>query len=603
MLRESPIGNKLTEVSHIALVGTPGDASKTDVRLHHLLFEGGQIPNENHFFDLYDKEGARLELTEKDQRGTWSGMFTRRMERQPPDNVDAVRLIQELSQQMALPHWSDKIEAARSLFHGEERYLVERDISKMRENFAGALRYFSAIEGTLITYRETLERHPLLGQYLNQIATNVAHVRKILATAGVRISQDKRGCIEEVVTADADALSNAGLARDAHVQTGSVVLYQAIADFVRKSGLAPYVEEALFIGLVMSYACIVHENDHEHYGVYPDVRPADTHGFRFRFEQLHHPLLIRKGQRKDCGLKFVESMRHPKIGMYLTFLVNNGCLTRNGIGNYNWCEGLTIDALARAVCSVPFIAADADLNQKIISHFLESCSLAFGNVELGEINATTGERETIMIVDADNMSGKSALMKAIGLSIHQAQMGRKVAAAGARLTMCDRIFHNWDIIPDIREQASTSKAQLQNIRQFLDDATIQSLGLFDEFLHGMDSPYRLAFAWSFLEECRRDPNRLLRVVVCMQDSNLRYFTDHGGYEKLRGAYQGPVQAANAGSIRGSKVATLDSHHTLQSGRARNPDRIFEIASEVMGDKYAHLVERSRQIFLHLSRLQ
>lgn len=232
------------------------------------------------------------------------------------------------------------------------------------------------------------------------------------------------------------------------------------------------------------------------------------------------------------------------------------------------------------------------------SHRESKQSITFGNVALGQIDPQTGKRTTIVVMPGPNMAGKTTFMKAIGYCLHLGRMGRKVPCSTATMTLPDGIIHNFNVQDDVRQQLSTFKAQLANTHHFLQTATVNSLGLFDELYNGTSIDYQLALAWAFLERCSE---RELRVILTTHNRHIELFSDPDGYNRIKGIFaESHLPIASSGA-HGSKTLSIGADHQLQDGSQRD-SKALVIAKEVFSKDPA-FIERAEQILRHIRGLE
>ena len=174
-------------------------------------------------------------------------------------------------------------------------------------------------------------------------------------------------------------------------------------------------------------------------------------------------------------------------------------------------------------------------------------------------------------------------------------MGRTVAAESAELTVPDQVFHNFNVEDDLSHQRSTFKAQLENIKDFLDNATIHSLGLFDELFNGTSADYQLALAWAFLEKCS---NQRLRVMISTHNRDLEYYSDPAGYEHITGSHGRPIDAINPKGGRNAKTVSIGHDHKFKYGSERDSEALI-IAEEVLSPAYDDILQRAEEILDHI----
>lgn len=99
-----------------------------------------------------------------------------------------------------------------------------------------------------------------------------------------------------------------------------------------------------------------------------------------------------------------------------------------------------------------------------------------------------GGEPDVIIVSGSNMSGKSTLLRTIGINVVLAQAGAPVRAARLRLTPLT-VAASIRVTDSLREGASRFYAEITRLRGIVDAANSQPpvLFLLDEFLHGTNS--------------------------------------------------------------------------------------------------------------------
>ena len=288
--------------------------------------------------------------------------------------------------------------------------------------------------------------------------------------------------------------------------------------------------------------------------------------------------------------------RMQEQGLIAIELINNDRFSGKSEPVYRWSEGLTIEDLqSRLNTLVESKEISRTAERQLISHFLSNASQSFGLFSLGEIDPVTGDRVTIAVLPSPNMAGKSTFLKAIGLILHSALMARTVPAQSAKLTIPDQIYHNFNVADDISQQRSTLKAQLENIRDFLSTATINSLGLFDELFNGTSADYQLALAWAFLEECERNK---LRVIISTHNRELEFFGSSDGYAQIAGSHHRPKNPLNDFCSGTAKTISIDKYHKVTAGSQRDSEALT-IAKQVLSPDYDGLITRSEKILEHI----
>ena len=108
---------------------------------------------------------------------------------------------------------------------------------------------------------------------------------------------------------------------------------------------------------------------------------------------------------------------------------------------------------------------------------------------------------SVMVVSGSNMSGKSTLLRTVGVSVVMAQMGAPVRAASLRLSPL-RVGATLRVQDSLQEGRSRFYAEITRVRELADIARgdVPLLFLLDELFHGTNSHDRLAGATGVLRD-------------------------------------------------------------------------------------------------------
>lgn len=109
------------------------------------------------------------------------------------------------------------------------------------------------------------------------------------------------------------------------------------------------------------------------------------------------------------------------------------------------------------------------------------------------------ENDQIMIITGPNMGGKSTYMRQIALTVIMAQVGCFVPAQTSKLPIFDRIFTRIGASDDIMSGHSTFMVEMMEANYALQNATDQSLILFDEIGRGTSTYDGMSLAYAMLE--------------------------------------------------------------------------------------------------------
>jgi DNA mismatch repair ATPase MutS len=102
-------------------------------------------------------------------------------------------------------------------------------------------------------------------------------------------------------------------------------------------------------------------------------------------------------------------------------------------------------------------------------------------------DVTLGREPAMLVISGSNMSGKSTLMRSVGVAAVLAQAGAPVCCAALRLTPL-QVGASIRIQDSLQEGTSRFYAEIQRLRQIMDLAgTSPTLFLLDEILHGTNS--------------------------------------------------------------------------------------------------------------------
>jgi len=131
-----------------------------------------------------------------------------------------------------------------------------------------------------------------------------------------------------------------------------------------------------------------------------------------------------------------------------------------------------------------------------VGHPLIAAAVRVGN------DVTVGPPGTLLLVTGSNMSGKSTLLRAIGLNIVLAQAGAPVCAAQLRLPRLE-LRTSIRLADSLERGVSLFMAELERLKEIVDAARAPNrerllLYLLDEILHGTNTAERLIAARAVL---------------------------------------------------------------------------------------------------------
>lgn len=115
-------------------------------------------------------------------------------------------------------------------------------------------------------------------------------------------------------------------------------------------------------------------------------------------------------------------------------------------------------------------------------------------------------KKHLAIITGPNMAGKSTYMRQVALIVLLAHIGSYVPAQNAVIPIVDRIFTRVGASDDLASGQSTFMVEMREVAHILNNATRNSLIIFDEVGRGTATYDGLSIAWSVVEYLVQIPN-------------------------------------------------------------------------------------------------
>jgi len=208
------------------------------------------------------------------------------------------------------------------------------------------------------------------------------------------------------------------------------------------------------------------------------------------------------------------------------------------------------------------------------------------------------EAQRLLLVTGPNMSGKSTILRQIGLCTVLAQMGSFVPASAARVGVVDRLFTRVGASDNLARGQSTFMVEMSETSAILHNATARSLVLLDEIGRGTSTYDGVAIAWAVSEhlhdrigcktmfathyhELMQLPEELEHARnfnVAVRDTGdsvvFLHRLEPGGTDRSYGIHVGQLAGLPADVVRRAQavLATLEGDHRVAQGPPpANPD--------------------------------
>lgn len=194
------------------------------------------------------------------------------------------------------------------------------------------------------------------------------------------------------------------------------------------------------------------------------------------------------------------------------------------------------------------------------------------------------EKTTVHVLTGPNMSGKSTYMRQLAMTVILAQMGAFVPAESAQLPVFDQLFTRIGASDDLIGGKSTFMVEMLDANHAIQNATAQSLILFDEIGRGTSTYDGLAIAQAIIE----------------------YIHDHVGCKTLFSTHYHELTDLEARfeAVRNIHVAAEEHEgdivflHQVRSGKA---DKSYGINVASLANLPKRVIQRADQILQQLEQ--
>jgi len=159
----------------------------------------------------------------------------------------------------------------------------------------------------------------------------------------------------------------------------------------------------------------------------------------------------------------------------------------------------------------PAFSAKKEIIIKNGRHPVVELNLGSGNDFIPN-DLTVTEDKNLLIITGPNMSGKSTFLRQTALIVLLAQAGSFVPAEYAMIGMVDKIFTRVGASDNLSGGESTFLVEMNETANILNNATCDSLIIFDEVGRGTATFDGLSLAWSILEYIHNEPKLMSRTL-------------------------------------------------------------------------------------------
>lgn len=143
---------------------------------------------------------------------------------------------------------------------------------------------------------------------------------------------------------------------------------------------------------------------------------------------------------------------------------------------------------------------------------IEAC-LPVGSSYIPNDVSLNDEDQQIIIITGPNMSGKSAVLRQVALSVLLAHMGSFVPASSATIPLTDIIYTRVGASDNLSGGESTFMVEMLETASILNNLSSRSLVILDEIGRGTSTYDGISIAWSIVEYIHKHPSQAFTLFA------------------------------------------------------------------------------------------
>jgi len=197
-------------------------------------------------------------------------------------------------------------------------------------------------------------------------------------------------------------------------------------------------------------------------------------------------------------------------------------------------------------------------------------------------------KDQVLLITGPNMSGKSTIIRQVGIIVILSQIGSFVPAESAQIGVVDRIFTRVGASDNLVGGESTFMVEMNEAANILNNITERSLILMDELGRGTSTFDGLSIAWAIIEYLHNKPGIAPRTL----------FATH--YHEMMELEEVLPRLKNYNVSVREEEGDIVFLHCLEEGGA---DRSYGINVAQMAGMPSEVVNRAKDILIRLEKEQ